>query len=275
MSRKVDFAQMAVSEIRDWLTEKEPNKRQIQTLLADSRSGVKKAIEGYLRQRDRRLQELARHEAMWQFERNARRQGYQMIAGIDEAGRGPLAGPVVAAAVILPEEIELPRLNDSKQVKEEHREQLFDEIRSCAVAYGVGIVDIEYIDQHNILQATFEAARRALSQMQQTFAVRSDYLLTDFLKIPDVSQPYEAIVKGDASSYSIAAASILAKVTRDRLMTGYAAQYPQYGFDKNKGYMSPEHVRALDEHGPCAIHRQSFAPIQERLQGTLFDFIDL
>lgn len=275
MSRKVDFAQMAVGEIRDWLTEKEPNKRQIQTLLSDSRAGVKKVIEGYLRKRERLMQERARHEMMWRYERQAKLQGYQLIAGIDEAGRGPLAGPVVAAAVILPDEIEFTRLNDSKQVKEEHREQLFAEICANALAYGVGVVDVEYIDQHNILQATFEAARQALRQLQERCTLEPDYLVTDFLKIPGVKQPYEAIVKGDASSYSIAAASILAKVTRDRLMTEYAALYPAYGFDKNKGYMSPEHVRALDEYGPCPIHRRSFAPIQERLQGTLFDFIDL
>ncbi|MGZ4123135.1 MAG: ribonuclease HII, partial [Tumebacillaceae bacterium] len=247
MARKaVDFAALTVGEIREWLAEREPNNSQIKTLRADTRAGVRKLIDTYLRERERSESSAARHAQMFAYERRARAQGYRLIAGIDEAGRGPLAGPVVAAAVILPEEIDLPGLNDSKQVKEETRERLYDLIREQAVAYGVGIADAAYIDEHNILQATFEAARRAMRELERSFpGIAPDYLLTDFLKIPQVTQPYEAIVKGDANSYSIAAASILAKVTRDRMMVEYAAQFPEYGFDKHKGYASAEHMQAV------------------------------
>lgn len=272
MARTVDFTQLTVGEIRKWLSDREPNKRQIQTLQTDDRAGVQKLIAGYLRERERSAQQKAKAEQMWSYERRTKANGYTLIAGIDEAGRGPLAGPVVAGAVILPDEIDLPGLNDSKQVKEETRNELFDLIREQAVAYGVGIVGVDYIDEHNILQATFEAARRALQQLQAHFAVTPDYLLTDCLKIPGVTQPYDAIIKGDANSYSIAAASILAKVTRDRLMEEYAQAYPEYGFERHKGYSAPEHMEALQQHGPCPIHRKSFAPVQELLQGSLFDF---
>ena len=266
--KKIDFAMLSVEEIKIWLGNAEPNKTQIRELQRDERTGVRKAIEGYLRARERATAEAARIERMWTYERRAVENGYSFIAGIDEAGRGPLAGPVVAAAVILPAGIELPGLNDSKQVREEVREELYDLIREGAIACGIGIVNAEEIDRVNILQATFDAARQALSQL----SVVPDYLLTDFLKIPGVAQPYEAIVKGDANSFSIAAASILAKVTRDRLMVDYAAQYPQYGFDKHKGYYCPEHVEALREYGPCPIHRKTFAPVSELVQRSLFDF---
>lgn len=263
---------MSVGEIREWLQSATPNKTQVRNLQKDERAGVRQAIATYVRQRDKALEEAARHERMWSYERQAHEQGYRWIVGVDEAGRGPLAGPVVAGAVILPAAFDLPGLNDSKQVKEETRETLYDAIVEQAVAYGVGIVDVDYIDEHNILQATFEAARRAIRDLEQRLGQRSDYLLTDFLKIPGVEQPVEAIVKGDASSYSIAAASILAKVTRDRLMVELAASYPAYGFEKHKGYASPEHLEALRVAGPCAVHRKSFAPIKEMVQGTLFDF---
>lgn len=196
MARTVDFQEMTVGEIRDQIQQKAPNKRQMKQLLADDRAGVRKVIESYLRAQERLVTEAARHERMWQYERAAKSLGYRLVAGIDEAGRGPLAGPVVVGAVILPEEIDLPGLNDSKQVKEETRDLLFDLIREQAVAYGIGVVEVEYIDRHNILQATFEGARRALQELTASFAVEADYLVTDFLKIPGVTQPYEAIVKG-------------------------------------------------------------------------------
>lgn len=276
MARKVEFLTLTIGEIRDWLSETEPNKTQLKQLREDTRAGVRKLAESYLNERERQQAEAERQAQMFAYERRAHAQGFQFVAGIDEAGRGPLAGPVVAAAVILPGRIDLPGLNDSKQVREETRERLFGLIREQAVAYGVGVVDVDYIDEHNILQATFEAARQAMRHLQADFpGVVPDYLLTDFLKIPGVTQPYEAIVKGDANSYSIAAASILAKVTRDRLMVEYAAEFPQYGFDKHKGYSSPEHMEALRTYGPCAIHRKSFAPVQQQLQGSLFDGFDL
>ncbi|ARU62424.1 ribonuclease HII [Tumebacillus avium] len=275
MARTIEFETLTVGEIRDWLQAEEPNKRQEKQLLSDPRSGVRKLIESYVREREKAAAEAVWRAGMWQYERDAAEQGYRLVAGVDEAGRGPLAGPVVAAAVILPEGIELPGLNDSKQVAEETRERLYDLICTGAVAYGIGVVDTDYIDKHNILQGTFEAARQALRRMEQQFAAVPDYLLTDFLKIPDVVQPYNPIVKGDASSFSIAAASILAKVTRDRLMAEYAQAYPQYGFERHKGYSAPEHMQALEEYGPCPIHRKSFAPVQKLLQGSLFDFAGL
>ncbi|KEO82898.1 ribonuclease HII [Tumebacillus flagellatus] len=273
----MDFQTMTVGDVRDWLANNTPTSRQIKTIQSDERAGVRKLIETYLREQKRLADAALFRERMWSYERMSREAGYERIAGIDEAGRGPLAGPVVAAAVILPDGIDLPGLNDSKQVKEDVRERLYDLIRAGAVAYGVGIVDVDYIDEHNILQGTFEAARRALAAMEQQFAVAPDYLLTDCLKIPGVKQPYEAIVKGDASSFSIAAASILAKVTRDRLMVDYAAQYPQYGFERNKGYGSPDHMAALEEHGPCPLHRTSFAPVGKKLQvqGSLFEEFEM
>lgn len=271
--KKIEFHTMTVGEVREWLHSNVPTSRQIKSIQADERSGVRKLMDSYLREQNRLREEQERQERMWSYERRAWELGYRMICGIDEAGRGPLAGPVVAAAVILPPEFNLPGLNDSKQVKEEVRDKLYDEIREQAVAYGVGVVDVEYIDTHNILQGTFEAARRALAELQAHFAVRPDYLLTDCLKIPGVQQPYESIIKGDASSFSIASASILAKVTRDRLMVEYAACYPEYGFDRHKGYGSPDHLVALDKHGPCPIHRTSFAPVTKKLQvqGSLFE----
>jgi ribonuclease HII len=270
----LDWKAMTVREIREHIQRNKLSKRQVKELLADDRAGVRKLIESYLRAKERQAKEAAHRERMWRYERAARERGYRLIAGIDEAGRGPLAGPVVVGAVVLPEEIDLPGLNDSKQVKEEAREALFDRICKQAVAYGIGVVEVEYIDRHNILQATYEGARRALREMSARFGVVADYLLTDCLKIPGVSQPYEAIVKGDASSYSIAAASILAKVTRDRLMDEYASKYPEYGFDRHKGYPSPEHLAAIERHGPCEIHRRSFAPIKQLMQGSLFDGMD-
>ncbi|MBL0388877.1 ribonuclease HII [Tumebacillus sp. ITR2] len=268
---------MTVGDVRDWLLTNTPNARQIKTIQGDERAGVRKLIETYLREQKRLVDAAAFQDRMWSYERRCREQGFELIAGIDEAGRGPLAGPVVAAAVMLPDGILLPGLNDSKQVKEDVRERLYDLICEGAVAYGVGVVDEAYIDEHNILQGTFEAARRALREMQARFGLMPDFLLTDCLKIPGVTQPYEAIVKGDASSFSIAAASILAKVTRDRLMVEYAQLYPQYGFDRNKGYGSTDHMAALEEYGPCPIHRTSFAPVGKKLQvqGTLFDGFDL
>ena len=176
------------------------------------------------------------------------------ICGIDEAGRGPLAGPVVAGAVILPKDCQILYLNDSKKVSEKKRELLFDEIREKAVSYGIGVVGPGRIDEINILQATYEAMREAVSQLQPA----PEILLNDAVTIPGIDLMQIPIVKGDAKSVSIAAASILAKVTRDRMMVEYDALYPEYGFAKHKGYGTAVHIQALKEHGPCPIHRRSF-----------------
>lgn len=197
-------------------------------------------------------EERARLEAMRVYEHQYEAQG--LVCGIDEAGRGPLAGPVVAAAVILPAGAEIFYLNDSKKVTERRRELLFEEIQEKALAYGVGIVSPEVIDEINILQATYEAMRQALAQLALTPAV----LLNDAVTIPQVTIPQVPIIKGDAKSVSIAAASILAKVTRDRMMRQYDEIYPQYGFAGHKGYGTVAHIAAIRELGPCPIHRRTF-----------------
>lgn len=196
--------------------------------------------------------ERVRLEGMREFENKYSDLAY--IAGIDEAGRGPLAGPVVAAAVILPKDIFLPFLNDSKKVTEKRRDVLFDEIKQNAIAYGIGIASNTLIDEINILQATYEAMREAIHALEKT----PDVLLVDAVHIPDINIKQVGIVKGDAKSVNIAAASILAKVTRDRLMAEYDKIYPEYGFASNKGYGTATHIAALKEIGPCAIHRKSF-----------------
>lgn len=197
-------------------------------------------------------QERLRLEQMRSYERQYG--DLTMVCGIDEAGRGPLAGPVVAAAVILPREAEIFYLNDSKKVTERRRELLFDEIKEKAIAFGVGIVSAETIDEINILQATYEAMRQAVSQL----SVKPEVLLNDAVTIPGIPLPQVPIIKGDAKSVSIAAASILAKVTRDRMMRQYDELYPEYGFASHKGYGTAAHIAAIRELGPCPIHRRSF-----------------
>ncbi len=176
------------------------------------------------------------------------------ICGIDEAGRGPLAGPVVAAAVVLPKDCRILYLNDSKKLSEKRRELLFDEIREKARAYGVGMASPRRIDEINILQATYEAMRQAVEKL----GVVPDLLLNDAVTIPGINIMQIPIIKGDARSVSIAAASILAKVTRDRMMGEYDRLYPQYGFAKHKGYGTAAHIEALRTHGPCPVHRRTF-----------------
>ena len=179
---------------------------------------------------------------------------YQTICGIDEVGRGPLAGPVVASAVILPKNCDILYINDSKKLSEKKREMLYDEIMEKAVAVGIGIVGPELIDEINILQATYEAMREAISKL----SVQPDLLLNDAVKIPGVTLPQVSIIKGDAKSASIGAASIIAKVTRDRMMVEYDSIFPEYGFAANKGYGTAIHIAALKELGPTPIHRRSF-----------------
>ncbi|MGN0479867.1 MAG: ribonuclease HII [Hominenteromicrobium sp.] len=188
------------------------------------------------------------------YEHNAYLRGYTAVCGIDEAGRGPLAGPVYAAAVWLPEGLVLDGLNDSKKLSEKKRESLFPLIQEQAVSYGIGFATVQEIDELNILQATFLAMRRAFEAMQK----RCDYALVDGNRMPSLPVPGETIVKGDAKSPSIAAASVLAKVSRDRLMMEYAGQYPEYQFEKHKGYGTKVHVEALHTYGPSPIHRKTF-----------------
>ena len=191
---------------------------------------------------------------LWLYEHEAAREGFACICGVDEAGRGPLAGPVCAAAVILPPDIQIEGLNDSKKLTDKKRRALYDVITEQAVSYGIAFADEQEIDEINILQATFLAMRRAFEKL----TVAPDIALIDGNRAPGLSCRERTVVHGDALSASIAAASILAKVTRDRLMEEYDAQYPQYGFAVHKGYGTQRHYAALREFGACPIHRQSF-----------------
>ena len=203
--------------------------------------------------------ERSRLEAMRVCEERLKREGFSRIAGVDEAGRGPLAGPVVAAACILPEGALFEKLNDSKQVSSPHRQILFAQIASFpGVYYGIGMASVAEIDRYNILRATFLAMRRAVAKLPEA----PDYLLIDGNQIPSFEAPAEALVEGDGRSISIAAASILAKVTRDRMMEKFDRKWPQYGFKEHKGYGTERHREALAKWGPCPLHRKSFEPVK-------------
>ena len=191
---------------------------------------------------------------MWQIEQECLAQGFQVICGVDEAGRGPLAGPVCAAAVILPANLEIPGLNDSKKLTDKRRRELFPIIKEQAIAYGIGLASHEEIDEINILQATYLAMERAIAQLN----VKPDMALIDGNRAKDFGLPVRTVIKGDSLSASIAAASILAKVTRDDLMLEAAQVYPQYQFEVHKGYGTKAHYAALTEHGPSPIHRMTF-----------------
>jgi len=200
------------------------------------------------------MDELQRMDAMLHYEKLARHSGFFVIAGIDEAGRGPLAGPVVAAACVLPDNPIFVGLNDSKKVSGKNRNRLFDEIIERAITYGIGFADHKEIDEINILNATKKAMERAMAQLQP----QPDFLLLDAVELKSVPIKQQAIIKGDSLSFSIAAASILAKVTRDRLMVQLSTIYPQYNFAKHKGYGTKEHYEAIQLHGLCEIHRKTF-----------------
>jgi ribonuclease HII len=196
--------------------------------------------------------ELLRLEAMKEYE-NAY-EDHVLVCGIDEAGRGPLAGPVVAGAVILPRNCQILYLNDSKKLTEKRREALFEEVQEKAVACAVGVIGADRVDEINILQATYEAMRQAISKLGSV----PDVLLNDAVTIPEVTISQMSIIKGDAKSVSIAAASIMAKVTRDHMMQEYDVLFPEYGFAKHKGYGTKAHIEVIKEIGPCPIHRRSF-----------------
>ncbi|MCX7598635.1 MAG: ribonuclease HII [Armatimonadetes bacterium] len=199
------------------------------------------------------------------FERQLWAAGVRLIGGVDEAGRGAWAGPVVAVAVIMPKRPRIPWVNDCKLLRPDERRQLWEEIRGVALAWGVGIVGPERIAEVNVLRATFEAMVQAVHSLHPP----AEHLLVDGCHVPKFSLPCRAIVDGDQRCYSIAAASVGAKVIRDSLMEQLAAQFPQYGFERHKGYGTKDHQRALREHGPCSCHRLAYAPLQRLLQGNL------
>ena len=203
-------------------------------------------------------------QGLFHFEIEARKRGCFFIAGVDEAGRGPLAGPVVASAVILPHDFPLPQgINDSKKLSAAQRKRLFSEIKeNTKIRWSVGIVDSQKIDEINILQATWLAMKQAVVELGNDV----DFCLVDGLPVQGLPVKHQAIVKGDSRSYSIAAASIVAKETRDRMMLEYSEKYPEYGFEKHKGYGTKNHIAALIEHGPSPIHRFSFEPVRKAKQ---------
>lgn len=219
---------------------------------ADDRAGVRRLAESAVKKLAALEKEKQRIESLQTYERQYSE--FACICGIDEVGRGPLAGPVVAGAVILPKNCNILYINDSKQLSEKKREELYDVIREQAVACAVGYASSERIDEINILQATYEAMREAISRLKPV----PDLLLNDAVTIPGVGIKQVPIIKGDAKSISIGAASILAKVTRDRLMVEYDRVFPEYGFAENKGYGSAAHIAALKKYGPTPIHRKSF-----------------
>lgn len=239
---KEELKNAAPEELLALLDQYEEDQRKgVQKLLEQSRKGIKKLEE-----------ERNRLEKMREYEHQYEHLGY--VCGIDEAGRGPFAGPVVAGAVILPADCEILGLNDSKQLSEKKREELYEEIMEKAVAAQAGFASPARIDEINILQATYEAMREAVGKLP----VRPQILLNDAVTIPGIEIPQVPIIKGDSKSLSIAAASIVAKVTRDRLMREYDKVLPQYGFAAHKGYGSKEHIEALKKYGPSPIHRKTF-----------------
>lgn len=248
-------AQMkGIREIKEEFQKADRKEKETLMMLyqSDTRKGVQELLAKERKNKEKLQQEMHRLENMKIFEKKYH--DHMAICGIDEAGRGPLAGPVVAGAVILPKDCSILYLNDSKQVSASRREALYDEIKEKAVASAVGVISPQRIDEINILQATYEAMRQAIEGL----GILPDLLLVDAVTIPDVSMKQVGIIKGDAKSVSIAAASILAKVTRDRMMVEYDKIYPEYGFAKHKGYGSAFHTEAIRKYGPCPIHRRSF-----------------
>lgn len=239
---KLEFMQAAFEEIPD-IYDKYKD---------DSRSGAITICNQYKNRYEAYHNELARLDSMKEYERKYA--DYSYICGIDEVGRGPFAGPVIACAIILPKDCNILYINDSKQLSEKKREELYDEILSSAIAYGIGSVPPQKIDEINILQATYEAMRQAIKNL----SVTPDILLNDAVTIPEVSIKQVPIIKGDAKSISIAAASIVAKVTRDRIMVAYDKVFPGYDFASNKGYGSARHIEAIKELGLTPLHRRSF-----------------
>jgi ribonuclease HII len=250
---------MTIQEVENLLfhNEKTINRKTIKLLENDDRKGIQNLITRWKKQQEKAEVLKQKYETLQIYERNLRMQGIHLISGVDEVGRGPLAGPVVAAAVILPEKPDLTGIDDSKKLTESKREFFYGEIVKQAISIGIGIVSSNKIDEINIYQATILAMKKAIVDLQCT----PEHLLIDAISLPlDIQQTN--IIKGDAKSISIAAASIIAKVTRDRLMKKLDKKYPQYGFATNMGYGTSEHLTALKAYGPIDEHRVSFQPIQ-------------
>lgn len=261
MKKVILMNELTIKEIKKILEKiSELEDPRLQDFKKDNRKGVKNAIiqwEKAIRKKEKLLMD---YERMSDYERSAYAQGARIIAGIDEVGRGPLAGPVLAAAVILDPDNPIIGLNDSKKLSTSQKTLLYNEIHEKALGIGVGMVEANVIDEINIYQASKLAMVKAVKELDSM----PDFLLIDAMKLP-LQLPQESIIKGDAKSISIAAASIIAKVERDRLMEEYHLKYPGYGFDQNAGYGTKQHLLGLDKKGITPIHRLSFAPVKERL----------
>ena len=255
----MDITSLTVKEIEARLAEGEPSLEFLQACGQDKRGGVQRLWRKFQREQTER----SRVKALYMYEHTALAEGAELVAGVDEAGRGPLAGPVVVAAVILPMDLFLPKLNDSKKLSPKARDVLYDEICEKAIAMHCSIIDAETIDRVNIYQATMNGRYEAILALDPP----PQKVLIDAVRLEKLPMPSLSIVQGDAKSASIAAASIIAKVTRDRLMVQYDARYPEYGFAQHKGYGTAQHLKALKTYGPCPIHRRSFEPVQTMVNG--------
>ncbi|MCH1623801.1 ribonuclease HII [Fredinandcohnia quinoae] len=253
------MSQLPINEIEKIIKSiEDENHEFIINCKKDERKGVQALLQRWQKRKEKERKLKDRFFEMMTYENSLYNKGIKYIAGVDEVGRGPLAGPVVAAAVILPQNIFLPGLNDSKKLTETKREELFEQIMNGALSIGVGIITPQMIDEVNIYQATKQAMKKAVMGM----ALKPDLLLVDAMEIP-IQIPQSSIIKGDEKSNSIAAASIIAKVTRDRLMKRLGEEYPQYGFERNMGYGTAIHMEALQKYGITKEHRKSFSPIRE------------
>ncbi|AHF07570.1 ribonuclease HII [Desulfitobacterium metallireducens] len=253
------LSQLSIREVED-IMKSEPSEEFLELCVQDSREGIRRLVARHRKHDLAQRAEKQRIEGLLAEEKGLWEKGFLYVAGIDEVGRGPLAGPVMAAACILPARFDLPGLNDSKKLSESRREKLFEQIKSQALGYAIGSAESAEIDVLNILQATKLAMKRAVEDLR----IRPQFLLIDALELTQIKIPQKGIIRGDSLSASIAAASILAKVTRDRWMVELHKIYPEYGFDRNKGYGTKEHLEALKVYGPCPIHRRSFSPVEEK-----------
>ncbi len=262
ISRRDIMLNESISIIKKQLEEASQSEIEsyIEILKVDKRKGVQRLVEQVERKQEKNKRALQQHEDIQAYERDLLRKGYQAIAGIDEAGRGPIAGPVVAAAVILPVEHSLIGLTDSKKLSKKQREFFYDEIKKQAIAFSIQEVDVETIDEINI----YQAAKRAMKLAVEQLSTEPDFLLVDAMHIPlDIEQT--SLIKGDQKSLSIAAASVLAKVTRDQIMSNWDQTYPGYGFSAHSGYGTPTHLEAMKQQGVTPIHRRSFQPVKDLL----------
>ncbi|MEI3608173.1 ribonuclease HII [Pseudogracilibacillus sp. SO10305] len=248
----------SIANLKTMLQSQNMTNEQIKELKQDERLGVKKLIKQYENKLEKERIKRQTYRTMKEFDKKFLHHDMKWIAGVDEAGRGPLAGPVVAAAVILPKDVDFNGLTDSKQLTELERNMYYEQIKKNAIAYHIEIISAEEIDRLNILEATKLAMTNALLQLEKY----PDIALIDAVQLTDLPFQQAAIIKGDDKSLSIAAASVLAKVTRDKWMEKYDELYPQYGFKKHKGYGTKEHMDAMKRYGVCPIHRTSFRPVQ-------------